>query len=251
MKNLGSLPENIPALNILDSLGENIIVSDKQYDIVWVNVKAASLLSQVVPLFGINDVSQIIGMNMSRFHKDPSRQEKIMGKLTGTHRARITIKNHFVADIIVNPVYSNEEIIGYVALLQDVTTKAEEEKRKEQLIQDLSIPILKVWDSTIAIPLFGSFDIDRGELLLSRVLDSCTSNGNQYVLIDVSGLTEYNAETAAYIKKLYDTLRLVGAECIIVGISSELAVKFSEHKFTFSTFATAQQGLEFILNSRK
>ncbi|WML47965.1 RsbR, positive regulator of sigma-B [Neobacillus sp. PS3-34] len=247
MKSHGHLPEAIPSLNILENMGENIIVADINYNIVWVNKKASSLLAKIVPLFGLDDISDMIGLNMSHFHKNPERQERIMEHLTGTHKARITIKDQFVADIIVNTIYNNDQITGYVALLQDVTTKAEEENRKEQMIDALSVPILKIWHKTIAIPLFGGFDMDRGELLVTRVLETCTKNRIQFVLVDLSGLTEYREETASYIKKLCDTLRLIGAECIIVGISADLAVNFAGSSFNSPTFSTSQQGLQYIL----
>ncbi|SFC94760.1 hypothetical protein SAMN05443252_10987 [Bacillus sp. OV322] len=46
-------------------------------------------------------------------------------------------------------------------MLMDVTTKADEEKKKEQLIRDLSVPILTIWEKTIVLPLVGDLDLDR------------------------------------------------------------------------------------------
>lgn len=251
MKALGSLPNTVPAANILESIGENILIADTSYNVVWMNPSAANLLSHIVPLFGIEKVENVLGLNMSIFHKTPSRQENIMKSLTSTHRARIHIKDTFVADIIITPVITNNEIQAYIVMLMDVTTTAEEEGRKERQIKALSVPIMKIWDSTIAIPLFGDFDFDRGELLLNRVLQNTVENRIKYVLVDVSGVTEWNSETGSYIKKLGDTLRIIGAECYIAGLSPEAAISFSEYDFNYTTFTSIQTGLLKVLENEK
>lgn len=249
MKALGSLPNTVPAENILESIGENILIADTSYNVVWMNPSAANLLSHIVPLFGLEKVEDILGLNMSFFHITPSRQENIMSSLTSTHRARIHIKDTFVADIIITPVRSDNEIHAYIVMLMDVTTTAEEEWRKERLIKALSVPIMQIWDSAIAIPLFGDFDLDRGELLLNRVLQYTVEHRIKYVLVDVSGLTEWNNETGSYIKKLGDTVRIIGAECYIAGISPEAAISFSQFDFNYPTFASIQTGLLKVLEN--
>lgn len=251
MKALGSIPHSVPVEKILQSIGENILLADKSYNIVWMNPAAVSLLSQVAPLFGLETVEEIIGMNMASFHKSPSRQGNIMNSLTTTHRARIHIKEKFVADIIVTPVFSEEEIKAYIVMLMDVTTTSEEEERREGLIKVLSIPIMRIWDNTIAIPLFGEFDLDRGELLLNRVLNNTVDNRIQYVLVDVSGLSEWNNETGSYIKKLGDSLKLIGAECYIAGMTPEAAISFSGFDFNYLTFSNIQSGLLHVLENER
>ncbi|OAH52540.1 MULTISPECIES: hypothetical protein [Bacillaceae] len=62
----------------------------------------------------------------------------------------------------------------------DVTTRAEEEK----LINALSTPILKVWSNTIALPLISEFDIVRFDLLICAVLEECSSNQIEFVLLN-------------------------------------------------------------------
>ncbi|WP_174728048.1 STAS domain-containing protein [Mesobacillus harenae] len=251
MDAIGKIPASIPELNIINSIGENIIVADKDYNVAWVNPTAASLLTNIAPLFGMNNASEIIGMNMNHFHQNPDHQNRIMGQLEKSHRARINIKDEFVTDIIINPIYNSNEIKGYVVMLMDVTTKAEEESRREKLIEALSVPILKIWDKTIAIPLFGGFDLDRGELLLTKVLEYCTDQGMEYVLLDVTGLTEWTEETASYLKKLADSLKIIGSECIFVGMSPELAIAFAHYQFNYPTLSTTQDGLEYVLKTEK
>ena len=247
MKALGSLPDIVPTAKILECIGENILIADLNYNIVWMNPMAAKLLSHIVPLFGLEKVEDVIGLNMSTFHKTPVRQETIMQNLTSTHKARIHIKDKFVTDIIITPVFVDQDIKAYIVMLMDVTTIAEEEKRRERLIKALSVPIMRIWKSTIAIPLFGDFDPDRGELLLTRVLQNAVENRINHVLVDVSGLTQWNNETGSYIKKLGATLRMIGADFYIAGISSEAAISFSAFDFKYPTFPSIQSGLMHVL----
>ncbi|HZG70610.1 MAG TPA: STAS domain-containing protein [Chondromyces sp.] len=252
MKAIGQLPESISLLHALDSIGENILISDSNYNIVWMNSYAADLLSVVAPLYGFSSAEELIGINMDRFHKNPAYQINIMDSLSESHRARINILDQFVTDIVVTPIKNGEdEITGYVVMLMDVTTKAEEEKQKEKLLSALSVPILRIWERAIALPLIGEFDSERGDRLISSVLEECTIRNVEYVLIDLSGLFDFSTETGFYIQKLCDCVRLIGAECIIVGISPKIAMSMAGLKNNSPTFSTAQSGLEYILSEQK
>jgi anti-anti-sigma regulatory factor len=248
---IGSLPDKISALNALDSIGENILIADKDYNIRWMNSCAVKLLSHVAPLFGLSNAEEILGVNMDQFHQQPKYQQRIMKQLSGSHRARITIKNRFVTDIVITPINDKEDQLqGYVVMLMDVTTKAEEDKEKEKLIQALSIPMITIWEKTIALPLIGKFDKERADRVNESVLKECTSNGIQYVLIDVSGLYEFENETKDELQKLNDCLRLIGTKCVIVGITPTLAMTAGDISSSILTFQTAYAGLQYIIKSQ-
>ncbi|MFC4558247.1 STAS domain-containing protein [Virgibacillus kekensis] len=208
---------------ILESISENIIVTDAEYNIVWLNPYATELLKKIIPLFDIESLDDLIGMNMGRFHVNPAYQEKIMESLTTTYRSRINIKDTYIADIIINPINDKEEIIGYVVMLADVTTKVQEENRKEKIIQELSGPTLHIWDNTLALPLIGTVDNNRFSIILNKLLKTCEKMETEYVLIDMSGLNDWDKELPVQIEKLITNLELLGAQCIIVGVKPKLA----------------------------
>lgn len=247
---IGQLPENLPLLKVIDSIGETIIIADRHYNVSWMNSSAAELLSNVAPLFGFESVEELIGINMGRFHRNPSYQEKVMEDLREKHQARITIQDVFVADIIITPIYcDSNNIQGYIVMLMDVTTKAEEDRKKEELINELSIPTITIWDRTIALPLKGKFDKERADKVLIGVLEECVSNNIQYVLIDLSGMTDFEYETKQELQKLVDCLRLIGTECILVGVKPPLAKAMSDDfdPTNLLTFHTAYAGLQYII----
>ncbi|WP_456271357.1 STAS domain-containing protein [Bacillus sp. AK031] len=249
MNPIGVLPEKISLLNALNSIGENIIIADLEYSIAWMNCNAAKLMSDLAPLFGLDSAEEMIGLHMSSFHHKPSHQERIMEELTEIHRARITIRDKFAADIVITPIKNEEKMIdGYVVMLTDVTTKAKEDEEKEKLIKSLSVPIIKVWEKTIALPLIGHFDTDRAEMMIASVLRECAANKIEYVVVDLGGIYELDMNIKFHIQKLCDCLKLIGSQCIIAGITPEFAMAAGELSQGNRVFSTAHQGLKYVIS---
>jgi rsbT co-antagonist protein RsbR len=235
-------------INALNSIGENIVIEDLHYNVAWMNSSAAELMTQLAPLFGLTNAEEMIGLNMGFFHHAPSYQDKIMAELTEVHKARITIRDKFAADIIITPIKNvNDEIDGYVVMLMDVTTKAKEDQEKEKLIKSLSVPIIKVWDRTIALPLIGHFDNDRAEVMLASVLQECAVNKIEYVLVDLSGIYEFDISIKYHIQKLCDCLSLIGSHCVIAGITPEFAMAAGELSGKNPVFSNAHAGLKYVI----
>ncbi|WP_245827672.1 STAS domain-containing protein [Paenisporosarcina indica] len=251
MNDVGTIPNDISVQNAINSIGENIIIADSQFNIRWMNSNASALLSEIAPLYQLGSSQDFIGKSMDFFHKNPEHQQRVMKNSSITHRSRITIQERFIADIVVTPIRKNSnELEGFVVMLMDVTTKAEEEKAKEKLIKALSIPILHVWKSTIALPLIGVYDTERADLLISSVLIECSSNRIEYVLIDFSGLSDLDHELRFHVQKLYDCLNLIGAKCILVGIKSTHAISLGAFDREIQTFSTTYAGLEAIIENQ-
>jgi rsbT co-antagonist protein RsbR len=247
------IPIDITGTDALNSIGENIIIADKDYTVTWMNTKAVKSMTAIAPLFGLNSAEDMIGMNMDKFHKMPQYQRRIMDDLHEGHRARINIQDRFAADIVITPITSStqsEQVEGYMVMLMDVTSKAEEEKRRETMIRELSVPILHIWDKTIALPLKGELDLDRGEIVISTVLEECVKSRIEYVMISISGISRFDDSIRQNLQKLYDCLKLIGVECIIVGITPELAMSIGEFKGLF-TFSDSSTGLKYIIDLQK
>ncbi|OES45553.1 STAS domain-containing protein [Domibacillus iocasae] len=252
MNALGHIPEHVSAIHVLNSVGENILIADTTYTIQWMNANAANLLSIIAPLYGLTRADDIIGMNMDHFHASPKRQQAVMKSLQDSHRTRITIKDRIVTDIVITPMRDGQgHINGYIVLLTDVTTKAEEEAEKEKLIHALSVPILHIWEKTISLPLIGEFDTERADRMIISVLEECTQHRIQYVLLDLSGLFIADDAIHHHIQKLTNCLQLIGAECIMTGIKPQLAQAVGRLEQHIQTFQTAHAGLQYIIQNKK
>ncbi|TDL30851.1 RsbR, positive regulator of sigma-B [Jeotgalibacillus sp. S-D1] len=246
------LPEGISPLYALNSIGETILIAYASYTIVWMNAQAKELLSVVAPLYGLKNSDELIGLNMNHFHRRPEYQEKLMGGLSEMHRSRITIRDRFVADIVITPIRQEQgPIDGYVVMLMDVTTKAEEEDKKEKFINALSTPVLRVWSNAIALPLIGEFDIERFDQLIMNILVKCSSEQVEYVLLNLSEVYIGESNLTGLFQKLIDCISLIGSQCILVGIPPSLATSLTGLDRDILTFSTTYDGLQYIIQNEK
>lgn len=95
--------------------------------------------------------------------------------------------------------------------------------RKDALITELSTPIIQVWHDTVCVPLIGSIDDSRGELLSIELLDAVSRQGLHFVILDLTGLALIDTHTAARLSELVRALSLLGARCTLTGISPAVA----------------------------
>ena len=248
------LPLNIDGTDALDSIGENIIIADSDYKVIWLNSYARQSLNSIARLYGFSNSDDLIGLSMDVFHKEPAHQRQVMSGLEKGHRARINIKNNFIADIVITPIKStedqNQEIKGYMVMLMDVTSQADEAKRLEEKVNELSTPILNIWDNTIALTLIGEFDVVRGETIIPVVLEECISKGIEFVVVSLSGINNFDDSVRQTLQKLYECLKLLGVQCIIVGIKPKLAVRIGTLS-NIVTFSDTHDALKYIMKLQK
>jgi rsbT co-antagonist protein RsbR len=106
-----------------------------------------------------------------------------------------------------------------VALAQ----KDEEVVQREELIRALSAPIIQVWDRVLAVPLSGSLGREQAARLTMELLERVVTLSAEHVILDLTGLSVVDAAAAGHIVATAAAVRLLGAQCAIVGLSPELA----------------------------
>lgn len=248
MDAIGHLPTRLNGQFVLEGIQETIMVADLDYRIQWLNSTAVEQLGPLFKLYGIEHVEDVIGMSMDVFHAAPAYQQHIMEGLETTHRARINIKDQYVAETVIHPIYDeNGKKSAYLLMLLDVTTQANAEKEREKIIEELSTPILKIWDNILAVPIVGKMDETRGTKLAEKVLEECVKERARYFLIDLSSLKEMNDHTVYHINNIHEALRLIGTRCLIVGISAEMALSLVNYDYHWTTFASVRQSIAYIL----
>lgn len=248
---IGYVPADIEFTDILEHIDETIIIADLSHTITWMNDAAVKILGPLYPLFGIAENEGLIGKHMDFFHSHPAHQKQIMHELNHTHRTVITIKNTYVAETVIAPIYNKQQVKqGYILMLLDVTEKAQQEKEKEQIIALLSTPILKIWDSVLAIPIIGNLTNERADRLLETILKKCVEERAEYFLLDLSSLSKIDESSGYHINKIGQSLRLIGTECFVVGVSPSLASSISQSNVHWKTFSHVQQAIQEIMTRR-
>ena len=121
---------------------------------------------------------------------------------------------------------------------------------KQALIDALSLPMLRIWEGVIAIPLIGPLDESRAADALERLLAAVVASSIRHVIIDLTGLESVDTVSAGYLARMIRTLGLVGSRCVIVGIQPALAQVFVTEQLPLADarcFATQAEALAAVL----
>jgi rsbT co-antagonist protein RsbR len=92
----------------------------------------------------------------------------------------------------------------------------------EQLLE-LSTPVVKLWDGVVAVPLVGTLDSARAQVVMERLLQTLVDTGSPYAIIDITGVPAVDTQVAQHILKTVVAARLMGADCVISGIRPQIA----------------------------
>jgi rsbT co-antagonist protein RsbR len=104
------------------------------------------------------------------------------------------------------------------------------QKSREDIIQkqqrevlELSTPVVKLWDGILALPLIGTLDSERTQVVMESLLQSIVETGAAIAIIDITGVPTVDTLVAQHLLKTVAAARLMGAECIISGIRPQIA----------------------------
>jgi PAS domain S-box-containing protein len=128
------------------------------------------------------------------------------------------------------------EVLGLVSTAKDVTEqkRAEEEllrhlsqiTAQQETIRALITPIIRVWDRVLVLPLVGALDQGRASEITHSLLHSVSDTQSAFVVIDLTGVTAVDTETAEHLLKISRAVGLLGARCLICGLSAPAARAF-------------------------
>ncbi len=96
-------------------------------------------------------------------------------------------------------------------------------RRQQQDMLELSTPVVTLWDGILALPLIGTLDSARTQVVMETLLQRIVETGADYAIIDITGVPTVDTLTAQHILKTVTAARLMGAECIISGIRPQIA----------------------------
>ena len=107
----------------------------------------------------------------------------------------------------------------------EVYQKSREEVilRQQQELLELSTPVIKLWDGVLAVPLIGTLDSARTQIVMESLLQRIVDTGSELAIIDITGVPTVDTLTAQHLLKAVAAARLMGADCIISGIRPQIA----------------------------
>ncbi|CCH33026.1 STAS domain-containing protein [Actinosynnema sp. NPDC047251] len=104
-------------------------------------------------------------------------------------------------------------------------SRAREEIITEQSAQllELTTPVVKLWEGVLAVPLVGTLDSARTQVVMEKLLEALVETGAEHAIIDITGVLAVDTQVAQHLLKTAFAARLMGAECTISGIRPQIA----------------------------
>jgi rsbT co-antagonist protein RsbR len=130
------------------------------------------------------------------------------------------------ADALAHESWLITELIDRLGLYTtEVYQKSREEviTRQQQDLLELSTPVVKLWDGILGVPLIGTLDSARTQVVMENLLQSIVTTGAEIAIIDITGVPTVDTLVAQHLIKTVTAARLMGAECIISGIRPQIA----------------------------
>jgi rsbT co-antagonist protein RsbR len=129
-------------------------------------------------------------------------------------------------DALVNELWIVNLLLDKLGLFTVETyQKAREEVivRQQQDLLELSTPVVELWRNVLALPLIGTLDSARTQIVMENLLQTIVRTGSTVAIIDITGVPTVDTLVAQHLLKTVTAARLMGADCIISGIRPQIA----------------------------
>lgn len=117
------------------------------------------------------------------------------------------LMDHFVINSFETFIKGREEVI----------------LRQTDEISEISTPVIRVWDRILALPIIGTLDSSRTQVIMEALLNEIVNSSSNIAILDISGVPAVDSLVAQHLIKTVSATRLMGAECVISGIRPEIA----------------------------
>lgn len=152
------------------------------------------------------------------------------------------------------PFEFKEEHIEMFKTMATLLTSVLEVEKAYNDVYLLSVPIVPLGEGIGVVPIIGSVDEDRSELIMKIALEESQKRNLDYLVIDLSGMVKMDDRVSLHLVKIAHSLHLLGVKVVLTGFRPDLILKSAQHNVDFKYVvikATLEQAIKFIRNSRK
>ena len=209
------------------------------------NIQLAS--PSAAELFGVDEVESVVGNNIRSLESFVSsevvathldevlEQEKVSGFETVMYKRDGT---PVIVEVCSRTIRGdNGSVVSIEGMIRDITERKqseedikESERRLKEIVEklrlsqeEISTPVVQIWDRILALPLIGVVDANRAqkttEILLNKIIDT----QSELVILDVTGVATMDTEVTNHLLKTIQSTALLGADCVVTGIKPEVA----------------------------
>ncbi|TRW27171.1 STAS domain-containing protein [Flavobacterium zepuense] len=169
----------------------------------------------------------LLGISVSRAKRGFSPRETGTYLLSFKEALLEVLSNEFndpavlyAESLKISKIIDNMTILtfeGYIKGREDIISRQTDE------ITEISTPVIQVWDGVVALPIIGTLDSARTQVVMENLLQQIVDTGSTIAILDISGVPAVDSLVAQHLIKTVSATRLLGAECIISGIRPEIA----------------------------
>jgi rsbT co-antagonist protein RsbR len=186
---------------------------------------------------GVVDATSASFGRLREFLEDISRSRAVQGfspreTATFVFSLKQALFDTINRDRQMSPTQLAETIWAITQLLDELglfTFEAYQKSREEVILRqqreiaELSTPVVKLWDGILALPIIGTLDSERTQIVMENLLQTIVDQGSEIAIIDITGVPTVDTLTAQHLLQTVAAARLMGADCIISGIRPQIA----------------------------
>jgi len=202
------------------------VQSDELLNTIVNSLSDESLLNPSSPdLDPVNEVLGTISMSRARQGYTPRETGNYVFSLK---EAMVTVLQQEIKDpveLFDQTLKINKFIDGLGVRTFETFIKGREDVifRQTSEITEISTPVIRVWEGILALPIIGTLDSSRTQVVMENLLQEIVESGSSIAILDISGVPTVDSLVAQHLIKTVSATRLMGAECIISGIRPEIA----------------------------
>jgi rsbT co-antagonist protein RsbR len=168
-------------------------------------------------------------VDLSRTHAikgfSPSETATFVLSLKAPLFRRIQASTSDAADLSRELWSATSTLDGLALFTTETFQRAREDviRRQQQELLELSTPVVKLWEGVLALPLIGTLDSARTQVVMESLLQRIVETSSSIAIIDITGVPTVDTLVAQHLLKTVAAARLMGADCIISGIRPQIA----------------------------
>ena len=175
---------------------------------------------------GVREMLQEVSSARARQGFSPS--ETAMFVLSLKQPLFTTIRKELAGnqDEMFDTIWSATQLLDRLSMITSeaaMTAREELISRQQQELLELSTPVVKLWDGILALPIIGTLDSARTQVVMEELLQTVVATNSKFAIIDITGVPTVDTLVAQHLLKTITAARLMGAECIISGVRPQIA----------------------------
>jgi rsbT co-antagonist protein RsbR len=213
------------------------------------------LLSQAIQDSGGGNFDHPEFDELRRFLNDISHQRAVKGYTPMENATYVSALRNTVRPMLVEEYEGDATTLahelGYLGnvidkmalvMVENYIRSREETIRQQRAdMMELSTPVIKVWDKILTLPIIGTLDSRRAQLMMEALLQRIVETGSTVAILDITGVRTMDTLVANHLIKTVTAARLMGARCILTGVSPAIAQTMVQLGIDLSQITTRAQ----------